>query len=331
MIATHTLPSSSDSIQFFLSPTTAAAAATSSSHMNSSGTTATNSSVGVAPTTLAQHFKMTPHLRMHCSNSGSGKNFAECDEDCSTSKTSISTASTLSTKGSSRSHKSHGSKGSKRSSRNRSPSLASTSTTTILQREVRFAGDDDSCCAEIFPLDDVPAASQMTDEERAMIWWSQEQVDNFRKNTSKVAKKSLPQSHKKVLSELHRICQAQGAAEGGGNADMGDVSDLLEGQRSLVTWVVKNCRGLEKRTVSEWKDEARARKTMLVDAINMLQRSVVFDAATKADKIKFCSERLSASSRCWARAMGLADFMARLEEEACCDQHGDDECSEQQR
>mmetsp|Transcript_39714 Transcript_39714/g.61048 ORF Transcript_39714/g.61048 Transcript_39714/m.61048 type:complete len:244 (-) Transcript_39714:82-813(-) len=157
-------------------------------------------------------------------------------------------------------------------------------------------------------LQDVPLASQMTEEEKSLCWWSKEQLGSFECSSLKILE-SIPRTPKigrtedSYLAVLQRVLDVCYGSEKGKNKSVtpSDMKLLSEWHRSTLSK-----RGLETRLldIKEHNDSVREN---LVYSIKVLRRNDRIGDHAKHECIRACSERMTLSSRSFAKILADAD------------------------
>jgi hypothetical protein len=160
-------------------------------------------------------------------------------------------------------------------------------------------------------LEDIPVASEMTEEEKNMCWWSKEQLRAFEEST-KLILDSIPrtvrtrrpeESHLSVLQRVLDVCH-ESEKRKSKTVRPEDLKLLSEWHRSTLSK-----RGLETRLLNIKEHNHNVRES-LVYLIKVLSLNDKIEDNEKQECIRACSERLTSSSRSFAKILGDADRLS---------------------
>jgi hypothetical protein len=160
-------------------------------------------------------------------------------------------------------------------------------------------------------LEDVPLASQMTEEEKNMSWWSEEQLGSIEGSTLKILDSisrapRIGKTEDSYLAVLQRVLAVCNESQKGKSKPVApsDVKLLSEWHRSTLSK-----RGLETRQlhIKEHNDSVRDN---LVYSIKVLRTNDRIGEDAKHECIRACSERMTLASRNLAKILADADTLS---------------------
>jgi hypothetical protein len=157
-------------------------------------------------------------------------------------------------------------------------------------------------------LEDVPRASQMLDQEKNLLWWNREELNEslesihmiMRSMSKRPRSKNGTVPHHTLLYRIDDTCMvaAQEQTEPDNSEDIKLLSDWHRNTLSK--------RGLEKLVLNSGERNRKIIET-IVHATTMVSKNENINEGTKAESIRVCSERLTKPARLFARALGEAD------------------------
>lgn len=150
-------------------------------------------------------------------------------------------------------------------------------------------------------LEDTLPASEMLDDEKEVLWWNRDELNESVKSIGKImgAMSKGPRSAQPYHSLLYRIedsCHEGPAAQ--------------EDIHALADWHRKSLskRGLERLVLNSNEHNSKIRET-IIHASSLVRGNSNIEEDLQAESLRVCSERLTSSARLVARAIAEADAL----------------------
>jgi hypothetical protein len=157
-------------------------------------------------------------------------------------------------------------------------------------------------------LEDVPLASQMTETEKDILWWCEDETALAKECITAICDTTTcrpncgdsSSSYISVLGRVYDQCH---------DSKCTNSSPVDENDQKLLSQWARNShfrRGLEPRIIESIREQRKARET-LIYAVQLLHKNKMIDVESKAEEIRKCSERMSRGARLFAQSLAQAD------------------------